>query len=130
MQSRDLVFAIIPKWMQSRVANIVSKGCAPSVPRTVAWGSSAARPASLRSGRFTPRWNETMKMYVLAPKTHSRQALFLTLMAVVFVGFGYFSEFRFMSAYLIIFGVVLLCGAAFSVLNSRRIAKITSSDRA
>jgi hypothetical protein len=70
------------------------------------------------------------KMYVLAPKTHSRQALFLTLMAVVFVGFGYFSEFRFMSAYLIIFGVVLLCGAAFSVLNSRRIAKITSSDRA
>jgi hypothetical protein len=66
---------------------------------------------------------------VLAPKTHSRQALFLTLMAVVFVGFGYFSEFRFMSAYLIIFGVVLLCGAAFSVLNSRRIAKITSSDQ-
>jgi hypothetical protein len=43
--------------------------------------------------------------------------------------FGMFSEFRFMSAYLIAFGVVMLVGAGFSVLNSRRIARMEPSER-
>jgi hypothetical protein len=69
------------------------------------------------------------KVYAFAPKTHSRQAIFLALMAVVFIGFGLYSELRFMSAYLIAFGIVMLCGAAFSVFNSRRIARLGSSDQ-
>ena len=69
------------------------------------------------------------KAYAFAPKQHSRQAILLAMMAVVFIAFGYFSEFRFMSAYLIVFGIVMLCGAAFSAFNSRRVAKIAASDR-
>ena len=64
------------------------------------------------------------KLSSFVPKTHARQAVFLALMGSVFIGFGLYSEFRFMSAYLIVFGVVMLCGASISVLNSRRIAKM------
>lgn len=69
------------------------------------------------------------KLSVFAPKTHSRQAVLLAMMAVVFIGFGMFSEFRFLSAYFIVFGIVLLFGAAFSFFNSRRMARMASSDR-
>jgi hypothetical protein len=64
-----------------------------------------------------------------APKTHSRSAFMLTMMSVVFIGFGIFSKIPFMSAFLIVFGVVVLCGAAFSLLNSRKIASATVSER-
>ncbi len=64
-----------------------------------------------------------------APKAHLRQAVFLAMMAILFVGFGLYSKYRFMSAYLIAFGVVMFCGAAFSLFNSRRIARMASSGR-
>jgi xanthine/uracil permease len=64
------------------------------------------------------------KAYEFAPKTHSRNAIWLAMMALLFIVFGIYSEFRFMSAYLIAFGVVMLCGAAFSLFNGRRIAKL------
>ncbi|HEY1264468.1 MAG TPA: hypothetical protein VGF06_13160 [Terriglobales bacterium] len=64
------------------------------------------------------------KVYEFAPKTHSRNAIWLTLMAALFIGFGAFSDRGFLKAYFIAFGVVLLCGAGFSLLNSRRIARL------
>ncbi len=64
------------------------------------------------------------KMYRLAPKSHLRSAVFLALMAAVFIGFGLFSKFRFMSAYMIAFGIVMLLGAGFALLNSRKMAKL------
>lgn len=64
------------------------------------------------------------KMYRLAPKTHLRTAILLAMMAAIFIGFGLFSEFRFMSAYMIAFGVVMLLGAGFAMLNSRKMAKL------
>jgi len=67
------------------------------------------------------------KLVAFAPKTHSRSALMLTMMAVVFIGFGMFSKVPFLSALLIVFGVVMLCGATFAILNSRKIARAASS---
>lgn len=63
------------------------------------------------------------KLTAFAPKTHFRSALTLTLMAVVFIGFGVVSKIPFMSAFLIVFGVVMLCAAALALLNSRKIAR-------
>lgn len=64
------------------------------------------------------------KMYRLVPKSHLRSAVFLAMMAAVFIGFGLFSKFRFMSAYMIAFGVVMLLGAGFALLNSRKMANL------
>ena len=68
------------------------------------------------------------KLVAFAPKTHSRNALMLTLMAAAFIAFGLFSEIRFMSAFFIVFGGLMLCGAALSFLNSRKITKTASPD--
>ncbi len=64
------------------------------------------------------------KVYKLAPNTHLRSAILLTMMAAVFIGFGLFSEYRFLSAYLVAFGLVMLCGAGFAFFNSRKMAKL------
>jgi len=62
-----------------------------------------------------------------APKPHSRSAVMLTLMGVVFIAFGLISQIPFMRAFLLVFGVVILCGAALSFLNSRKIARAALS---
>ena len=69
------------------------------------------------------------KMYALAPATHSRNVIWLSMLAVLFIAFGVFSEFRFLSVYLIGFGILMFCGAGFSLLNSRRMAKLGASDK-
>jgi hypothetical protein len=69
------------------------------------------------------------KMYAFAPKTHSRNAIWLSMLAVLFIAFGVFSEGRFLSVYLIGFGIVMFCGAGFSLFNSRRMAKLGASDK-
>lgn len=69
------------------------------------------------------------RLTAFAPKPYFRSALMYTLMAAVFIGFGTFSKIRFMSAYLIVFGVVLLCGAVLALFNSRKIASAALSDR-
>src|SRR5258707_8426915 len=55
------------------------------------------------------------KVYAFAPKTHSRQAILLALMGALFIGFGFYSQFRFLMAFFIAFGVLMLIGAAVSV---------------
>ncbi len=67
------------------------------------------------------------KLTAFAPKPHFRSALMLTMMAAVFIGFGLFSKVRFLSAYFIVFGAVLLFGAVLALLNSRKIARAASS---
>ena len=69
------------------------------------------------------------KLTALAPKPYARNAFMMTLMAVTFTGFGLFSKIPFMSAYLIVFGMVLFCGAALAFFNARKVAKATSSER-
>lgn len=69
------------------------------------------------------------KLATFAPKTHSRSAITLTLMAVVFIVFGLISKIPFMQAFLIVFGVVMLCAAAIALLNSRKIAKAAATER-
>jgi hypothetical protein len=69
------------------------------------------------------------KMYAFAPKTHSRNAIWLSMLGVLLIAFGTFSEFRFVSAYLIGSGVVMFCGAGFSLFNSRRMAKLAALDK-
>jgi hypothetical protein len=64
------------------------------------------------------------KMYPLAAKTHLRNAIVLGAMAAVFLIFSRTSEHRFLSNYLLAFGVVMLLGAAFAAFNSRRVAKL------
>jgi hypothetical protein len=63
-------------------------------------------------------------MYRVAAKTHSRNAVWFALLALLFIVFGIVARPGFMSAYLIAFGVLMFVGAAFSVFNSRRIAKL------
>jgi hypothetical protein len=67
------------------------------------------------------------KLTAFAPKQHFRSGLMLTMMAAVFIGFGLFSTVHFLSAYFIVFGAVLVCGAIFALLNGRKIARAASS---
>jgi hypothetical protein len=69
------------------------------------------------------------KLTAFVPKTHSRSAVMLTMMGVVFIAFGMVSQIPFMQAFLVVFGVVMLCGAALSLWNSRKIARMASPDR-
>jgi hypothetical protein len=69
------------------------------------------------------------KLTAFAPKPYFRNALMLTMTAAVFIGFGMFSQSHFLSAYFIVFGMVLLCGAVLALLNSRKIARAALSDR-
>jgi hypothetical protein len=67
------------------------------------------------------------KLTVFAPKTHFRSAVMCTLMGVVFIAFGLVSQIPFMRAFLLAFGIVMLCGAALALLNSRKIARAALS---
>jgi hypothetical protein len=53
------------------------------------------------------------------PAMQSRSAIWLTMMALVFLGFGAYRA----SAYLIVFGIVMLCGAGFALINRRKIVR-------
>jgi len=64
------------------------------------------------------------KVYPLAAKTHARNAIWFTVLAVMLIVFGKIAGHGFMSNYLIVFGIVMLLGAAFSAFNSRRLAKL------
>ena len=68
------------------------------------------------------------RLYQFAPQTHSRHALWLLALASLFLGFAAYARHGFMAAYLAAFGVVLILGAAFSVINSRKIAKLAAGD--
>jgi hypothetical protein len=64
------------------------------------------------------------KMYPLAAKSQLRTSILLAAMAAVLIVFGLIAGHGFMSNYLIVFGVVMLLGAAFAAFNSRRMAKL------
>jgi len=64
------------------------------------------------------------KMYPLAARTHSRNAIWLTALALVFIVFGIIAERGFVSHYLIAFGFVVLLGAGFAAFNARRLSKL------
>jgi len=61
------------------------------------------------------------KMYPLAAKTHLRNAIWLTALAAVFIVWGLISEH---GAFMFAIGAVMLLGAVFAALNSRRVAKL------
>jgi hypothetical protein len=48
-------------------------------------------------------------------------------MGVVFIAFALVSQIPFMRAFLLVFGVVMLCGAGLAFLNSRKIARAALS---
>jgi lipopolysaccharide export LptBFGC system permease protein LptF len=64
------------------------------------------------------------KVYSLAARTHARNAIWFTVLAVMLIAFGRIAQRGFMSSYLIVFGIVMLLGAAFSAFNSRRMSKL------
>ncbi|HKW18709.1 MAG TPA: O-antigen ligase family protein [Terriglobales bacterium] len=66
------------------------------------------------------------KLSTFVPATHSRSAVMLALMAIVFIGFGMYSRAPFMKAFLAVFGIVMLCGAALAFVNSRKMARAAS----
>lgn len=67
------------------------------------------------------------KLAAFAPSTHSRSGVMLAMMAIVFIGFGIFSKIRFMAAFLIVFGVVMLFGAVLALVNGRKLARAAAS---
>lgn len=67
------------------------------------------------------------KLTAFAPATHSRSAVILLLMAAVFIVLGMVSRILFMKAFLAVLGIVMLCGAALALVNSRKMARATSS---
>ena len=72
--------------------------------------------------------DRSKKMYPIAAKNQSRNAVWLVLTAAVFIALGLVirDDFRFM-AFFIGMGVVMLLGSAFAFLSSRKIAQL--SDR-
>ncbi len=63
------------------------------------------------------------KVIAWAPRTHSRQAIFLGLIALVFLIYGFSTG----NIFILASGVVFLAGAVFSAINGRRLAKLSSS---
>ena len=66
------------------------------------------------------------KMHAFAPKTYLRSAYLFLILVAAFITFGIISDSKFLSAYLTVFGVAMLCGAAFAFYNNRKIAKAVS----
>ena len=58
------------------------------------------------------------RSYAFAARTHSRNAIWLALMAVLLLTFGLLGELK---AYSIWMGLIMMLGAVFSWLNSRRL---------
>jgi hypothetical protein len=75
--------------------------------------------------------DRSRKMYPIAAKNQSRSAVWLVLIAAVFIGLGLLirDDFRFM-AFFIGMGVVMLLGSAFAFLNSRKIARLSDGNPA
>ena len=46
------------------------------------------------------------------------------MMALIFLGFGVYERRGAFAAYMILFGLVLLCGAGFALVNRSRIARM------
>jgi hypothetical protein len=61
------------------------------------------------------------KVYPFAAKNHFKNAIWLTAMAAVFIIFGLVSDRGF---FMIVFGAVMLLGAAFAVFSGRRMSRL------
>jgi hypothetical protein len=76
-------------------------------------------------------FNKNKQMFSIAAKNHLRSAIWLVLLAAGFIIFGFWIEgdtpFR---AYLVGMGVLFLVGAAFALLNSRKMARMAKTDAA
>lgn len=66
------------------------------------------------------------KMLPIAAKTHLRNAIWLMLMAAIFIVFGLIQREGGYALFLLALGTVILLGAGFSALNSRRLKKLQS----
>jgi hypothetical protein len=65
------------------------------------------------------------KMLPVAARSHMRSAVILFAMCIIFFGFGTLQErSSSFQLFLIAMGTVMLMGAGFAVLNSRRITKL------
>lgn len=69
------------------------------------------------------------KLAAFAPKPYLRNGVMSAIMGGVFIAFGLISKIPFMQAFLVVFGVVLLCGSALALLNSRKIARAAVPSR-
>ncbi len=68
----------------------------------------------------------TQKVYVFGARTHTRNAIWLFVLAVFMLTFGWIGD---RNAYLIGVGLVMLLGSVFSWLNSRRLTKLNAEVR-
>jgi len=105
-----------------------SKGMCVQCAKDLGIGIVCSEPCEAEIRTLHSMVRRNRKMYAFAPKSHLRNAIFCLMLAAPFIGFGLVSKSRFLSLYLTVSGVVMLCGAAFSFYNSRKIAKMASSE--
>jgi hypothetical protein len=100
------------------------KGVCPQCARDTGIGvvCSPACEEEVRSIRAMVERNR--KAYPLAARSQSRNAIWFTALALVLIVFGIIAHRGFMSNYLIVFGILMLLGAAFSALTARRMSKL------
>jgi hypothetical protein len=75
--------------------------------------------------------NRNKQMYSIAAKTHSRNAIWLGLLAAGFIAFGLWIKNDIVFAvYLFGMGALFVVGATFSFLNSRKMVRMSISGTA
>lgn len=94
-------------------------------------GLVCSRPCEDEIKSLNALKNRTKKMYSIAAKNQSRQAIWLVLTAAVFIASGLIirADFQFM-AFLIGMGVLMLLASVFAFLNSRKIARLSDKNNA
>jgi len=75
--------------------------------------------------------NRNKQVYSVAARASLRNAIWIFLLAAVFITFGLWTKGdSTFSAYLIGTGVLFVLGSAFALLNSRKMARLSKMDTA
>ncbi len=101
------------------------KGVCPECAKDRGAGIACSAPCETEIKALHALIERNKRVVAFAPKTHSRQAIFLGLMALVFLVYGAIEQ----SVFIIALGVVVVVGAAVAVVNGRRIERISALDR-
>jgi hypothetical protein len=99
------------------------KGMCAACAKNSGWGFVCSPQCEEEVKMVRAMVERNRKMIPFAARNSARSAIILFAMAAVFIGFGLVvtGPFR---IYMIAFGLIMLVGGGFSVLNSRRLARL------
>lgn len=100
------------------------KGICPACAKESGFGLVCSGPCEQEMLGLKASMERNRKMLPLGAKAHVRNAIWLLLMAAIFIGFALTQREGGFAIFLIALGAVMLLGAAFSFFNSRRLKKL------